>query len=122
MQVFTGCNEVVAKVMFLLEFVIVFTGGSASVHVGIPPWEQSYPLEQSSPKSRYPPGAGTPQGQIPPRADPHKSRPPRRQTLAYGQRAAGKHPTGMHSCCILVNTCRCSLKINAQRDQKSPGH
>ena len=23
---------------------------------------------------------------------------PREQTLAYGQRAAGMHPTGMHSC------------------------
>ena len=24
--------------------------------------------------------------------------PPRKQTQAYGQRAAGTHPTGMHSC------------------------
>ena len=35
----------------------------------------------------YPPGADTP---------------PRKQTPAYGQRAAGTHPTGMHSCLLLV--------------------
>ena len=35
--IFTGRNEVVAKVMFLLVSVIVFTGGgSTSVHAGIP--------------------------------------------------------------------------------------
>ena len=33
----TGRNEVVAKVMFLLVCVILFTGGSASVHAGISP-------------------------------------------------------------------------------------
>ena len=46
-NVFTGRNEVVAKVMFLLVSVILLTGGGwvpASVHVGIPP-----------PRSRHPP-------------------------------------------------------------------
>ena len=52
----TGRNEVVAKVIFLHLFVILFTGGSP---VGDPPGKQ---------------------------------------TAAYGQRAAGTHPTGMHSC------------------------
>ena len=62
-------------------------GGSASVHAGIPPppgagtppWEQAH-----TPGSRHPPGPGTP--------------PPGKQTRAYGLRAAGTHPTGMHSC------------------------
>ena len=51
----------------------VHGGGSASVHAGIPP------------RTRPPP---------PDQADP----PPGKQTAAYGQRAAGTHPTGMHSC------------------------
>ena len=55
--IFTGRNEVVAKVIFLHLFVILFTGGvSASVHAGIPP----------PPRSRHPPGADTP---LSPRAD-----------------------------------------------------
>ena len=37
LAVITARNEVVAKVMFLLVFVILLTGGSASVHAGIPP-------------------------------------------------------------------------------------
>ena len=54
-----------------------------------------------TPKSRHPPRADTPPppraDTLPPRADNPKSRhtPP-----AYGQRAAGTHPTGMHSCCL----------------------
>ena len=47
--VVTGRNEVVAKVMFLLVPLILFTGGgSASVHAGIP----------SPPRSRHPPAYG----------------------------------------------------------------
>ena len=42
---------------------------------GSPPWDQVHPS---------PPGPGTP--------------PPRLQTPEYGQRSAGTHPTGMHSC------------------------
>ena len=49
-------------------------GGSASMHAGIPtPPDQADPPDQSDP----PPGELTP---------------------AYGIRAAGTHPTGMHSC------------------------
>ena len=34
---------------------------------------------------------------------------PGKQTAAYGQRAAGTHPTGMHSCMIMcLPTCACS--------------
>ena len=62
-----------AKVIFLHLIVILFTGGggSASVHAGIP-----------LPGSRHPPGAD----------------PPGEQTPRDGLRAAGTHPTGMHSC------------------------
>ena len=56
-------------------------GGSASVYAGIPspsrpPWEQT-PPEADTPLEQTSPG---------------------KQTPTYGQRAAGTHPTGMHSC------------------------
>ena len=79
---FTGRNEVVAKVIFLYLSVILFTGGmSASLHAGIHPTppkadtaqEQTLPLEQTPPprpdtptRSRHPPGADTPQEQTHP--------------------------------------------------------
>ena len=40
------------------------------------------------------PGADTP--------TPREQTPPRKQTPAYGQWAAGTHPTGMHSCVFVV--------------------
>ena len=64
----TGRNEVVAKVIFLHLFVILFTGGGGG---GGWWW---YPRRHWG---RHPPG---------------------KQTPAYGLRAAGTHPTGMHSC------------------------
>ena len=66
----------VAKVMFLHVFVCVFTGGSASVHAGMPS-----------------PGVGTP----PPAADtpPREQAPPPQQMATV---ANGTYPTGMHSC------------------------
>ena len=87
----------------------VHGGGSASVHAGIPP---PYPRSRP-PRAVNPPGSRHPQSsqpsweQTPPGsrhplgADPSpSSRPPlpRKQTPAYGQWAAGTHPTGMHSC------------------------
>ena len=57
-----------------------------------PPWEQT-------PRSRHcPPWEQTP----PPPRSRHRppweqTHPPRMETPAYGQRAAGMHPTGMHS-------------------------
>ena len=94
MSIVTGRNEVVAKVIFLHLLVILFTGGgSALVHAGIPP------------RSRPPLGANTPLGaDTPPEADP----PPGKQTPAYGLRAAGTHPTGMHSCIL---NCENSTKL-----------
>ena len=57
-----------------------------------------------------PPGPGTPQSRHhhhhpPPRTrHPHwVQTPPGKQTLAYSLRAAGTHPTGMHSCFIVEN-------------------
>ena len=58
-SIFTGRNEVVAGVIFLHLFVILFTGGvSASLHAGIlprtrPPPKQT-PLEQTTPRGRHP--------------------------------------------------------------------
>ena len=79
----------------------------------IPPGNR--PPQTTHPPGADPPGADTPPEQTPPRSrhpprpDPPRSRhpsplgsrhpnPPREQTTAYGQRAAGTHPTGMHSC------------------------
>ena len=148
----TGRNEVVAKVIFLHLFVILFTGGggSASMQVGIPtppgPGRhppRSDPLDQTPPPprpGRHPqirhPLDQTPQirhhhppwtRQTPPRSDtpqirhhhpPSRTRQtiPGKQTPAYGLRAAGTHPTGMHSCLsniltILSVTCRGQTKI-----------
>ena len=80
-----------------------------------PPWADT-PLWSRPPGSR-PPQADTPPPeqtppweQTPPRADPLQSRPPQsrhppksrhppgKQTPPYNLRAAGTHPTGMHSC------------------------
>ena len=47
---------------------------------------------------RHPPGPGRPPQT---RETPH---PPGKQTPAYGLRAAGTHPTGMHSCLLLFSS------------------
>ena len=78
--IFTGRNEVLAKVIFLHLSVIhsVHGGGDLTRH---PPQDQ----------------AGTP-----PRDQ--AGTPPREQTSpppGYGQRSAGTHPTGMHSCFLI---------------------
>ena len=80
-MIFTVRNEV-AKVMFLHLFVILSTGGTASVYAGIP----------HSP-SPGPPGPGTP--------PPGPGTPPEEQTTTV---ADGTHPTGMHSCYCKLNT------------------
>ena len=97
--IFTGRNEVVAKVIFLHVCVILSTGGgSASVHAGIPP-----PWSRPNPQSRHLPEQTPRREQTPPWSRPPPP-PPRKQTPAYGQRAAGTHPTGMHSCNIYFLT------------------
>ena len=78
-EIFTGRNKVVAKVIFLHLFVILFTGGV------LPQCMLGY-----HPREQTPPGDQTPRDQTP------RTRPPD-QTPAYGLRTAGTHPTGMHS-------------------------
>ena len=97
-HIFTGRNEVVAKVIFLHLSVIhsVHRGGR-----GLPQCMMGYhPPGSRHPRSRHPPdqtppGPGTPRPGTPP-----DQTPPRKQTPAYGLRAAGTHPTGMHSCLV----------------------
>ena len=91
----TGRNEVVAKVIFLHLFVIMFTGGggSASVHTGI------HPPGADPPGADYPPEQTPPGADTPPRPDP----PPGKQTPAYSLRAASTHPTGMHSSLLMLD-------------------
>ena len=110
-------NSFLLPVIFLHLFVILFTGGgSASVHAGIPPGSRQPPPEQTSPteqtppreqaQSRPPESRHLPAANTPLAADtlpleqtpPQEQTPPPKQTPAYGLRAAGTHPTGMHSC------------------------
>ena len=88
-DIFTGCNEVVAKVMFLLVSVILLTGGSASVHAGtLPPPCQGDPHPcQGDPPEGDPPCQGDPQEGDPLRKEappaketPLPRRPPRRRS------------------------------------------
>ena len=112
-----------AKVMFLQAPVILSTerGGC------LPQCKQGYHSHPPTPWEQTPPGADTPPDQTPTRPDPpgayapnpREQRPPEpttppgahpqppgadtppgKQTPAYGQWAAGTHPTGMHSCLI----------------------
>ena len=90
--ILTGRNEVVAKVIFLHLSVILFTGGSAS---GVTPLGRRHHPEGGTPHRQGDP----PQQGYPPRR-PLGRRPSRQgdPPPAYGQWAAGTHPTGMHSC------------------------
>ena len=108
LHIFTGRNEVVAKVMFLHVSVILFTGGVSRQGEppgqgdppagrnppgpGRPPWTGRTPPQQGgTPRTRHTP---LDQGEHPP----DQADPPGKQTPEYGLRAAGTHPTGMHSC------------------------
>ena len=74
----TGRNEVVAKVIFLHLFVILFTGGGFCLNAcwdppqsrPPSPWTRHPPQEQTPqtrhPRSRHPPRADTPLDQAPP--------------------------------------------------------
>ena len=75
-----------------------------------PPWQvhppgrypplAGTPPQAGTPLGRYttPPGRYTPPWQVHP---PAGTPPPEQQTPEYGQRSAGTHPTGMHSCFLL---------------------
>ena len=115
--IFTGCNEVVAKVMFLQVCVCPQGGGclpQCMLGCQTPPRPGNPPDQADPPRhGRPPPGPGRPPwdqadtprirqtphlgpGRHPPRT--RQTPPPGKQTPAYGLRAAGTHPTGMHSC------------------------
>ena len=97
-----------AKVIFLQVSVCPQGGGrvSASVHAGMPypPWMENPP----PPQMENPPDGEPPQMENPPDGEPpslprlenppRMENPPGKQTPAYGLRAAGTHPTGMHPC------------------------
>ena len=104
-----------AKVIFLHLFVILFTGGVCLSAC----WDTT-PLGPDPPEQTPPPqGAHIPRDHTPPDQTtappsrhqithhplgpdhPPRTKPPpplRKQTPAYGLRAASTHPTGMHSC------------------------
>ena len=70
----------------------VFTRVCDSVHRGVclsACWEGSTPKEGSIPGRKHPRKEAPPEGSTPP---------------AYGLRAAGTHPTGMHSSFVVENT------------------
>ena len=113
---------------------------SASVHAGMPdpppdqtgpPGSGRHPPDQADPpgSARHPPDQADPPGparpprqgrpprtsQTPPgQADypPDKADPPGKQTPAYSLRAAGTHPTGMHSCSLCND--------NSKQPRKTP--
>ena len=71
-----------------------------------PPWVENL---ENPPRWRNPPGMETPPGW---------RTPPGKQTPAYGLRAAGTHPSGMHSCNIVSLSIQrrcvtfCAMKIS----------
>ena len=97
--------------------VCLSTGGEGCLPqcmLGYTPPDQAPPGPGTTPlRSRHPPWTRHHQAPPPPRTRHHHhpplqapppppgsrhTPPPRKQTSAYGQRAAGTHPTGMHSC------------------------
>ena len=91
--------------MFLHRSVILFTAGvSASVHAGIHP-QQTSPWADT-PWADSPPGQ-TPPGQTPPcpvHAGIHTPPCPVYAGIDMATAADGAHPTGMHSCLVLMIT------------------
>ena len=86
--------------------------GSAALHAGYTP-RQVYPLGRYTPLGRYIPWAGTPPWtdtpflpiacwDAPPLPSACWDTPPLQCMLGYGQQADSMHPTGMHSCSVLL--------------------
>ena len=95
--VITGCNEVVAKVIFLHLFVILFTGGDVCLSAC---WDTT-PLDQTppgadTPQSRHPPDQ-TPQTRHPLGADTPRSRPPGADT-PQTRHPPNQTPPGADTC------------------------
>ena len=98
--------------MFSHVCVILFTGGSASVHAGRPPWEGDTPWKETSQKEAPPeggtpwketspketpleggpPGKETPPGRRPPKEAPKKEAPPGRRHTQEGDPPGRRHP------------------------------
>ena len=95
-KLFTGCNEVVAKVMFLLVSFILLTRGVGSVCLSAC-WDAT---PQSRPPEQTPPllGADTPQEQIPPREQtpppPGSRHPPRSRHPPWSRHPREQTPPG----------------------------
>ena len=117
-NIFTGRNEVVAKVMFLPVSVILSTGGVSgrenppaketplcreTPQQGDPPPGGENPPSKDTP---HPPGRETPLARRPPaRRTPPAGRPPARRTPPAGRppwQGDPPHPTGMHSCLVMT--------------------
>ena len=97
MHFITGRNEVLAKVIFLHLSVILFTGGGSSkfgggLFLGGGMFLQIFLGGVSfwGGSSKFSGGEG--------------GSPPE-----YGQRSAGTHPTGMHSCMLVFLTNHCTI-------------
>ena len=96
----------------------VFTRVYDSVHeLGVclrqtPPPRSRQPPPRADPLPwvQTPPGSDTPLQQTPPQEQ-RQPPPTPKQTPAYGQRAAGTHPTGMHSCLYLHSQIRIPILI-----------
>ena len=103
-MVITGCNEVVAKVMFLQASVIPLTGGCLPhCMLGYTPQEQTPPQDQVHPPGpgatpqQTPPGPGTPpKSRHPPKTRTHP--PPRPRTPLKTRDTPQRRPME----CILV--------------------
>ena len=98
--------------VFTRVCVILFTGGSASVHAGIPstpphlpPPEGGPPEADTSPGSRHTPREADPPGS----RHPPGSRPPKKQTLPPGSRPPPRHTVNERPVRILLECILFSL-------------
>ena len=89
-SIFTGRNEVLAKVMFLHVSVILLTGGGT--------WPGTPPPGRHPPSRQAPPPPGRHPPPLPGRHHPPLQAGRHPPPPGYGQRSAGTHPTGMHTC------------------------
>ena len=78
-----------------------------------PPWMENPPgwRTPNPPWMENPPGIPNPPGWRTPNPPPDGEPPPRKQTPAYGLRAAGTHPTGMHSCFTVCMSCTPPVRL-----------
>ena len=108
-----------AKVMFLHLSIILFTGGSTSVHAGIHPPDQT-PPEADTPSADTPAGITPP---LPEQTPPRSKQPPPCAMHAgrYGQQAGGMHPTGMHTCLFVCTIVYGSVANSLQITEQSCG-